>query len=100
MAEVLFVFVFVFVVPLFSETSTWQRRNRHLQLASREHRRAYSMVRRLFHGRIVTMQIGEVHPTGTVALSEGDVLSSSHFVRVLRDAGSHAGGPLTMSMGF
>ena len=25
-AEVLFVFVFVFVVPLFSETSTWQRR--------------------------------------------------------------------------
>ena len=27
MAEVLFVFVFVFVVPLFSETSTWQRRN-------------------------------------------------------------------------
>ena len=27
MAEVLFVFVFVFVVPLFSETSTWQRRS-------------------------------------------------------------------------
>ena len=70
------------------------------QVYTREHRRAYFMLSRLFHRKEVSLRISHMHPTGTVALEDSDNLSVSRFVRILRDAGSHAGGPLIISIGF